>query len=121
MLDGIGDAEHSGGLAVNPDEHRSLALPAKVFGKSGQRAGIDFFALEENRVAEDDSVILHAADDAFARHRTKILHLGKLKVFLPRPVHNGCRERVFARQLKACSEAEQVRLLPSWKPLNGLQ
>ncbi len=111
LLDGIGDAEQPGRLAVDGDEHDRLALPAQGLGLRGERLGVHAELRHQCAVAERDLLAVHPAQDTLARLRLEVRCAGELDAALLRAPDDGRGQGVLAAALEARGEAQQRRLI----------
>src|SRR5882762_5818973 len=87
LLDGIGKGENAGGFAR------------------------DGFGFEQTRSANEDMMILHAANHTAARDGFKEFGLCDGQVAFPGALHYGSRKRMFAALLKTGHDSKQFVFL----------
>ena len=105
-LDGIGNAEKAGEIAVDCEKDHGRAVATQALGISCRETAVTPTFGEKLVVPERNLTAVDCADHAFAGRGVEIGHLGERDTALGRRGNDRRRQRMFARALDARCEPQ---------------
>ena len=111
VLHRIGDADQSGELSIEDDEHHGLALFAPTVGIFHQRFGLEPEVLYQLQVADRDRPALDRSADPLARDRFEVRRLSHRDAAFLGPPDDCLGQRVLGAHLQTSGQLQYGGLL----------